>query len=357
MTINISDLKSSHREDRLLVINRIREQKSIPSLYALIHHLEEETDRSIKEKIGLVLDELLPEAGADLIGNMIRSEDSFIRNCAVESMKKAGDVVVPALFKLTVDMDRDVRKFAIDALTTRDTPGVRSILRDRLSDSDPNVVYTAVEYLGARKDIESAASIEQIAMNAHNNPMLFCSCLEALAKIGTSAFNGDLITYCIKVGENPLFRYSILKYMGSCASYEKVESYILDLIGQSGEVFAKEIIDAMEAICLRDPCIIIRPKLKEVLKRFIFSVETGENRYELAKLLADKLDVEETRAAARLDLKNNDLMVVLAAIEILSKYGQKSDIIAMEKLAEKTDSDEILEAIGDAVEEIGCQER
>ena len=356
MTINLSDLNAQNREDKIAVIDKIREQKSIPSLDALICHLKEETDQSIKEKIVLVLDELLPQAGADSIGNMIRSEDAFTRNCAVEAMKKADDSIVPVLGELSVDSDRDVRKFAIDALTTRDTPEVRSILRDRLEDSDPNVVYTAVEYLGTLKDIESKISIERIAMNAQNNPMLFCSCLEALAKIATPPCNMDLITYCKKVGENSLFRYSILKYMGSCASYEIVESYILDLQGQSGEIFAKEIIDTMETICLREPDIVIRPKLKEVLKRLNFSVETGENRYELVKLLANNLDVEETRAAARLDLKSSDIMVVLAAIEILSKYGQESDVIAMEKLAEETDYDEILEAIGDAVEKIGGQD-
>ncbi len=353
MTINLSDLNAQNREDKIAVIDKIREQKSIPSLDALINHLQEETDRAIKEKIVLVLDELLPKAGADCIGSMIRSEDAFTRNCAVEALKKADDTIVPILGKLSVDSDRDVRKFAIDALTTRDTPEVRSILRDRFEDSDPNVVYTAVEYMGFLKDVESITSIERIAINAENNPMLFCSCLEALARIGTSSCNMDLMTYCKKVGENSLFRYSILKYMGSCASYEIVESHILDLQGQSGEVFAKEIIDTMEAVCQRVPDLRIRPKLKEVLKRLIFSVETGENRYELAKLLADNLDVEETRAAARLDLKSNDAMVVLAAIEILNEYGQRSDIIAMEKLAEETDSDEILEAIGDAVEEIG----
>lgn len=352
MTINLSMLNSPKREERIKVIDKIREQKSVASLDALIHHLQEEPDRSVKEKIVLVLNELLPKAGADCVGTMIRSDDPFTRNCAVEAMKKADDTVVPLLRQLSVDDDKDVRKFAIDAMTTRDTPEIRAILRERLSDSDPNVVYTAVEYLGFLKDVESISAIERIAVNAADNPMLFCSCLEALANIGKPVHNMDLIAFFKKIGENPLFRYSILKYMGSCASYEIVESYILDLQEKESEAFAKEIIDTMEAICLREPDVVIRPKLKEVLKRLLFSVETGENRYELAKLLADNIDVEETRASARLDLRSSDPMVVLAAIEILSQYGQESDIIAMEKLAEKTDSDEILEAIGDSVEKI-----
>lgn len=352
MSINLSHLEGGDRQERIKVIEEIRSQKSLNSLNALIDHLEREPDQAIKEKIVLVLDELLPESDANCIGRMIRSEDSFTRNCAVEAMKKAGDSVVPILGSLASDTNRDVRKFAIDALTTRDSPKVRSILRERLSDPDPNVIYTAVDYLGELKDTASVGTIELLAMNIDNNPMLFCSCLEALAKIGTTACNTDLISHCKHKGKDPLFRYSILKYIGCCASYEFVESYILDLAAQSGELFAKEIVDTMEAVCGREPDVVIAAQLKEVLKRLIVSVETGENKYELAKLLADNVDIEETRAVARLDIKSDDQMVVLAAIEILSKYGHESDINILEDLAETTDSDEVLESIGDAVEQI-----
>jgi HEAT repeat protein len=352
MEINLSKLSSSKREDRIKVIDSILENRSISSLETLIDHLKNETDRAIKEKIANILTLLLPDSGAGYISKMIKSEDSFTRNCAVEIMKKADDSVVRILAELAGDNNKDVRKFAIDSLITRDTPEVRSILRTRLKDSDPNVVYTAVEYLGTLKDKESIVPIENLALDSDNNPMLFCTCLEALAKIGVHACNEEILSYCKHSNQEPLFRYSILKYLGCCASYETIESYILDLAGKSGETFAKEIIDTMEAVCQRIPDLTIRPKLKELLRRLIFSVEARENQYELTKLLADNLDVEQTRAGARLDLKSDDPMVVLAAIEILGKYGQESDIIAMENLAENTDSDEILEAIGDSVERI-----
>ena len=356
MTINLHNLESSDREERIEVINAIREQKSFYALELLIDHLEREAEQVIREKIILVIEELFPEAGADCIGRMVRSEDAFTRNSAVEIMKKADDAIVPVLADLATDSNNDVRKFAIDALTTRDTPEVRKILKERLSDPDPNVVYTAVEYLGSLKDVDAAGAIELLATNLDDNPMLFCSCLEALAKIGVKACSLDLIAYCQQKGREPLFRYSILKYMGSCASYEAVEALILELASQSGELFAKEIIDTMEAICRREPLTVISPQLKEILKRLLISVETGESRYELAKLLADNVDVEESRAAARLDLASDRPMVVMAAIEILSKYGQENDIALLEKLADKTDSDEILELIGDAVAQISTSE-
>ena len=353
MEIDLSHLNSSNREDRIRTIDAIGEEKSISSLDALADHLEKETDRAIKEKCVLVFDRLLPCAGEQLVGKMFKSSDSFSRNCAVEAMKKADDSVVPILAKLAQDDDRDVRKFAIDSLTTRDTPEVRSILRAKLKDSDPNVVYTAVEYLGFLGDEDSAGPIEHLALSCGNNPMLICTCLEALAKIGSPVCSEALLMHCENSDQASLYRYSILKYLGSCAPYELIESHILDLAGKSGNAFAKEIIDTMEAVCHRIPDLVLRPKLKELLRRLIFSVEARENQYELTKLLANNLDVEQIRAGARLDLGSDDPMVVLAAIEILGQYGQRSDVDAMEKLAEKTDSDEILEAIGDSIEKIG----
>ena len=352
MEIDITDLNSSKREDRIRVIDAIGEQKLISLISPLIDHLEKETDRAIKEKIVMVFNRLISYVDADCIGKMIKSEDPFTRNYAVETMKKADDSIIPILAKLAVDNDHDIRKLVIDALTTRDTPEVRVLLRAKLKDSDPNVVYTAVEYLGILKDENSSILIENLALNSNNNPMLVCTCLEALAKIGTSGCNKDLLLYCEQSEHEALYKYSILKYLGSCASYETIESHIFDLAGKSGETFAKEIIDTVNAVCHRVPDLTLSPKLKELLRRLLFSVETKENQYELTKLLADNFEVEQTRAAAKLDLRSKDPMVVLAAIEILGKYGQKSDIAIMEKLAEETESDELLEAIGDSVEKI-----
>ncbi len=352
MDNKITDLESADRKKRIAVIETIQERRSFEDLHPLIDHLEREPERAIKEKIVMVLDDMLPEADAATVGRMIGAEDAFTRNCAVEAMKRAGDQVDPILATLANDANRDVRKFAIDALTTRDTPLIRQVLRERLSDSDPNVVYTAVDYLGSLKDMESSGAIELLALNSGDNPMLFCSCLESLAKIGTAACNKELIEYCNTVSEDPLFRYSILKYMGCCATYEAVETYILELVKRSSELFAKEIVDTMEAVCQREPEATINPQLKEVLKRLLNSVETGENKYELAKLLADNIDIEETLAIARLDLDSNKELVVMAAIEILGKFGEESDIDALEELAENTDSDDVLELIGDAVGKI-----
>ena len=352
MAINVQDLESNDRQKRLEVIEKIHQQRDISVLDVLIDHLEREGERVIKEKIAMVLDDLLPEASAESIGRMIRSEDAFTRNCVVETMKMATDIVIPILGELSTDNNQDVRKFAIDALINRDTPEVHRILRERLSDDDPNVVYTAVDYLGNLRDPKARGAIELLALNTDNNPMLFCTCLESLAKIGTAACNQDLIAHCNNIGSEPLFRYSILKYMGCCASYEAVENYILDLAGQSGELFAKEIVDTMEAVCHREADIKISAQLKEVLRRLMTSIGASENKYELAKLLADNINIEETRASARLDLTSSDPMILLAALEIIGKYGEEEDLDRLDELAEQTDSDEVLELIGDAAENI-----
>ncbi len=353
MAINVQDLESNDRQKRLAVIEQIHEERDLSVLDVLVEHLEREGERVIKEKIAMVLDDLLPNTECSkTIGYMIRSEDTFTRNCVVETMKMATDIVIPLLGELSRDDNCDVRKFAIDALINRDTPEVRRILRERLSDDDPNVVYTAVDYLGNLRDSEATSSIELLALNTGDNPMLFCTCMESLAKIGNAGASQDLITHCNNIGSEPLFRYSILKYMGCCASYEAVERYIIDLAAQSGEIFAKEIVDTMEAVCRREPGLKISALLKEVLRRLMISVEAGENKYELSKMLADNIDIAEARVSARLDLASSDSMILLAALEILGKYGEEQDLDRLDELAEQTNSDEVLELIGDAVESI-----
>jgi len=352
MSIQLTKLESTNRDDRLAVIDEIRKQRSIDSLDALTDHLEREEERAIREKIALVLDELLPDAGSETIGRMIRSEDSFTRNCAIETMRKADDKVIPILGELSSDPDHDVRKFAIDALQDRDTPEVRYILRKRLNDDDPNVVYTAVDYLGNLQDDDAGEAIELLAMNSEDNPMLFCTCMESLAKIGRAACSPELVAHCRTIGDNPLLSNSILKYMGSCAAFEAVESYVLTLSHKTGELMAEEIINTVVTVCAREKNIELSAQLKKVLRELTASADTGENRYELAKLLADTVNVKESLAAARSDLGSNDPLMVLAAIEIIGKYGEEEDIDALEKIAEESASDEILELIGDAVEEI-----
>ena len=354
MTIDLSLLKSADRQDVLHVIDAIDEQQAIDAVDPLIDHLEQETDRALRVRIALVLNKMLPKADKECITRMISSEDAFTRTNAISALKNADDRIVPVLGELASSSDRDIRKFAIDSLMNRDTPESRAVIRERLDDNDPNVVYTAVEYLGALQDTASIGRIEQLALNVDDeNPMLLCTCLEALSQMEATTCNPELIAMFITMKENPLFKYSILKYLGCCGSYDDLEPYILDLTAETAKPFAKEIIDAMEGVCRRYSDLVISPKVKKLLTSLLNLVEAAEDKYELAKWLADNVEEEdEILVNARHNLKSDDPMVRLGAIEILGKHGALSDIQELERLVENVDSDELSELIEEAEEQL-----
>ncbi len=345
----LTDLESADRNKRLEAIDFIGRNGGPETVDPLFDHLERETDRSIKERILLALESLLPRVNFISIERMLRSHDPFIRNGGVEILKKQDDNALECLARLSRDNDKDVRKFAIDALVGNSTEEARKILRERLSDQDINIVSTAIEYLGNLKDEKSVDSIEILLLDS-DTPLLKCTALEALAKIGVS-HRYDQVVEQLGASDDPLLRYSLLKFMGNSAPAKTVFAYVEKVIDQGGELYAKEIVDAVEAVSRRFPDTVINSGLQTYLNQLMENTASSSTRYELGRMLS-RVDNRNIVDSARMELDNEDMMIVLSAVEILGKHGNTDDLDKLEELAEKSDDDSILEAIGDAVEQI-----
>ena len=314
----------------------------------LISALETEKSQNIKEKIHLILERIIPQIGIDPISRMLRSEDPYTRNAAVEIIKNSPQPLTSYVKWLARDSDKDVRKFAIDAISSEKSPEAIAIIRERLSDDEINIVTTAVEYLGSVEDQESVEDIEQILLET-NNKFLQCTCLEALSKIGHSPDSEEIIKKFSKETD-PLIHFSYLRYVAEFGQKEDL-SKIYTLMNNHPGLLEREALDAIEKIISRCNINEIPSELESALEQIINSSSNSNRKYQALKILA-QVSGQNFRSKAREMLESDDEMLKLSAIEILADCGHDEDIDLLEGLAEETDDDELLEAIGDAVSRI-----
>jgi hypothetical protein len=178
--------------------------------------------------------------------------------------------------------------------------------------------------------------------------MLKISCLESVAKIGKKPKKFDLVYKELTEKPNNLMIFSFLKILGAFGGEESF-SFLENILLDEKTFFLKNVIDAVESILVNSDL-----KMPDNLKNaFIKRVDTASSndKYEIMKLLA-KDDGDEMSQNARENLKSEDEMILLSAIEILADTGSLCDIDKLEDVASESESDDILEAIGDAVMKI-----
>jgi HEAT repeat protein len=115
---------------------------------ALIGRLKIEQDASVRDVILTTLTRMGdPLAVAGLVA-FLRSEDTALRNEAIEAMKQLPDEMAPLLRDLLADPDPDVRIFAVNILESLRHPAVESWLIVVIeNDRHINVCATAVDLL------------------------------------------------------------------------------------------------------------------------------------------------------------------------------------------------------------------
>lgn len=330
-------------EEKLSLLQDLQETDDPSIVEPLLDILEKEKNRAVKARIFLVLNHALPLSGFGHVERMLRSPDPFVRNGAVDIIKRNEIPLLKFFDRLAEDENKDVRKFVIDSLSQEKSSQAIEIIRRRLLDNDINIAYTAIEYLGNFRDQGSVPCIEDVLF-ASDNMMIICSSLEALAKIGVSTrprevvarFGGD---------RQSLIVFSLLKYLAAFGTIADLP-YIEAIMAERANICLKEAIDALAGILARERLQAPPASLCSLLNRVLEQNINQVDRYAISKLLAHGAD---SLAMARQMLAEEDVMTRLSAIEILAETGDESDIGRLERMVAETDSDELLEAVGDAV--------
>lgn len=128
---------------------------------ALVDRLKREGNLSVREVILTTLTRLGDSIAVAGLVDCLRSEDAALRNEAIEAMKQLPDEVAPVMQSLLVDLDPDVRIFAVNILESLRHPNVESWLIDVIeTDAHVNVCATAVDLLS---EVGTETALEPLA--------------------------------------------------------------------------------------------------------------------------------------------------------------------------------------------------
>ena len=151
---------------------------------ALVVQLKLELDLSVREVILTTLTRLGDTTAVDGLVDCLRSEDTALRNEAIEAMKQLPNEVAPIVHGLLTDADPDVRIFTVNILESLRHPDVESWLIDVITqDAHINVCATAVDLLSEVGTTAALAPLMQLKARFFDEPYMQFAANLALRRI------------------------------------------------------------------------------------------------------------------------------------------------------------------------------
>ena len=144
----VDKLTSADEADRMYAAEDIGYANQAAGVEPLLARLLEEPSRAVREAIFGALRQIEHDKVIEGALKLLDSDDSFLRNQAVEILRARGARAIPYLDRAFREENSDRRKFVIDVLGRLGDSGTSEIYARALKDTDLNVVITAVESLG-----------------------------------------------------------------------------------------------------------------------------------------------------------------------------------------------------------------
>ncbi|WP_186843806.1 HEAT repeat domain-containing protein [Acetobacterium tundrae] len=122
---------------------------------SLINDLLTATERYHQEKLVQKIGCIKDERTAESVAELFYSDDGYIRNIAIELLILLDKKALPVLKEKLSDKDRNIRKYALDALKLIKGTESCEIALGALDDLDENVVAAALEVIAEHKFMEA----------------------------------------------------------------------------------------------------------------------------------------------------------------------------------------------------------
>jgi HEAT repeat protein len=154
---------------------------------ALVEQLLREQNSSVREIILTTLTKLGDEVAVAGLVHCLRSEEAALRNEAIEAMKMLPDEVALIMGQLLQDTDSDVRIFAVNVLESLQHEQVEEWLNEVIEhDAHVNVCATAVDLLGEVGTSYSWEALENLKARFPDEPYISFAADLALKRIKAS---------------------------------------------------------------------------------------------------------------------------------------------------------------------------
>jgi HEAT repeat protein len=207
----ISKLSDPDENERIFAADDLGLTNDAAAVGPLFARLDIESCRAVREMIILALRNIQADAVLDQAVRLLDSDDPFIRNEMASLLQHRGVAAVPWLDQALNHPDPDVRKLALEAGAQIHGAHLKTFFEKGLSDSDPNVVMSAIESLSPTDIAQFRGRLESAA-RAGLSPMLTLACIEALGKLDQwDGLDAMLTTF----GERPELQYSFIGAVGT----------------------------------------------------------------------------------------------------------------------------------------------
>ncbi len=283
----VRKLDSADEAERIYAAEDIGYADRAEGVAPLLARLPGEPSRAVREAIFGALQSIEDDAVTEGAIGLLTSEDTFVRNQAVELLRQRGPKVISFLQRAFPAAGKDQRKMLVDVLAGVDGPGSAEIYDLALADADVNVVITAVESLGTAGKGEFRERVEKLT--AAGNPMLTGACLEALAQIGNAG------TVEVIRSEGPVADYllpSYLKLLGAHGDEDAIGE-AAGMLASRGAHLQAPILDAITMLRKHHASTPLPESLLESLKHIVRADNPSALRCQALRLMDRLAPLEE----------------------------------------------------------------
>ncbi|MFT6421419.1 MAG: HEAT repeat protein [Thalassolituus sp.] len=150
----------------------------------LLEQLDVETELSVRQVIFTSLSVIGDSVAVEGLIKCLRSEDTTLRNEAIEIMKGLPEEVALVMPSLLSDPDPDVRIFSVNILESLQHPSVEQWLIDVIRDDQHiNVCGTAVDLLGEVGTSSALSDLENLSLRFSEEPYIQFATKLAISRI------------------------------------------------------------------------------------------------------------------------------------------------------------------------------
>jgi HEAT repeat protein len=332
----IEKLSNGDEAERIYAAEDIGYANQAAGVSPLVARLVEEPSRAVREAIFAALLQIEDDAVITAAISMLDSQDSFIRNQAVELLRTRGRRALPYLDRAFREGSHDRRKFVVDVIANPLESAAMELYERALNDPDLNVVITAVENLGNSRQVRFRERIERLILpEAH--PMLLGACLEALAQIAHPASLARVRQLLGRASVLPACLLpSYLKLVGAAGIPDDIEE-----VADAAAVgwLDGPVLTALSSLTNRFPDLQM-PPVWSVLLQGIASRNPAALAYQAVRLLTPLAGDDEVFAFLVRKLDDGDKVVRIAAIQVLQESGDaRAAAVLRERMASESDAE------------------
>lgn len=235
---------------------------------SLLQSLLTEKDRFKQEKLEQRIGRTKDERTAELVAELLYSEDAYIRNIAIELFIALEEKALPVLKEKLGDKDRNIRKFALDALKYINKKESCEIALSALDDLDENVVVAALEVISEQLYKEATDKLLKLLQKT-SSVWIMNGLFRTFAKLETKNISKIIEEKILTVNATSIEKNILVNIyvqtLGSIGSYEDIEVMI--------SKYAKDLMIDKQNLFFALTCLIVKNDISKLPMEIVEELE------------------------------------------------------------------------------------